>query len=374
MTVSIGWFSTDFNSTPAPEGSPPGTQIVSFGGTYLMRCAMPAMEMAKHGYKSTISWRFRQEPSGEISVMDREGEWSTPDCVVTQRWMHRDGPEQFRRARATGQKIVSELDDDFWSLGKTNIAYHTTDPKNNPDFNRDHYWKSLAASDAITVSTEALRKRVAKLGVPTFILRNAIDVTRWPQLDPGEDGMIGWVGGIQWRSHDLHQLRAIGLPAFLRKHNLPMYHGGDSDVPGVPKFYEQVGIDPLTTRCVVSKLVHVAEYPKIWSPLNISLIPLELVAFNQAKSWLKQLESCASGLPYIVSAGFHEQDLLLNEGTAGRRARNGHPSEWQRHLEDLLDPEVRRAEGAINRKIAEQHDISLKWTDWDSAYREIMAQ
>ena len=382
MTTAC-FFSTDFNQTPiidqgksalaGREIHVPGKSNIAFGGTYLMRGAMPAMELNKHGYECTISWKFRQEPSGEISGMDRHGNWSTPELFWSQRWMAKDADDQMRRARATGQKVVADLDDNFWVLGKTNIAYHTTDPKNNPDFNRDHYWKMLGACDAITVSTEALRRQVEPLGVPTFILRNAINMETWKQLDPGTDGMIGWIGGIQWRSHDLHQLRAIGLPAFLREHQLPFFHGGDSDVEGVPKAWEQIGIDPKVTKCVVSKLCHVAQYPNMWAPLNVSLIPLERVAFNQAKSWLKQLESCASGLPYIVSAGFLEQDLLLAEGTAGRVARNGQPKDWRRHLEELLDPEVRRAEGAINRKVAEKHDISIKWQDWDDAYKQIMA-
>ena len=275
-----------------------------------------------------------------------------------------------RRARAAGQIVIADLDDDFWSLGKTNVAFHTTDPKNNPSFNREHYKAMLKECDAVTVSTEALRRRVESFGVPAFIVRNAIDINVWPQNDPTDDGYIGWVGGIQWRANDLHILRP-SLPQFLKDYDLPIYHGGDSQVPGVPKFWQQMGIDPVETRCATAPLAPVSEYQRLWAPINVSLIPLEKVAFNQAKSWLKQLESCACGVPYIVSAGFEEQDLLIGEGTAGRVARNNKPSEWRMHLEDLLDPETRRAEGAINRKIAESHDIRLRWTEWDTIYRQI---
>ena len=49
--------------------------IVSYGGTFYHRGAMPAMEMDKHDeWTSIISWKFRSEPGGEISVMDRYGE------------------------------------------------------------------------------------------------------------------------------------------------------------------------------------------------------------------------------------------------------------------------------------------------------------
>ena len=367
--TQIGWFTTDWSADEVP--GEPGKRRLSFGGTFYNRGAMPAMEMAKHGWDCVISHNFGPAKDGHIRVLDMNGDWTDPEIFYSQRWMQSGADEVMRKARSTGQIIVADLDDDFWSLGKTNIAYHTTDPVNNPEFNRDHYWKMLGACDAITVSTEAIRRRVQTLGVPTFVIRNAIDMERWPASDPGTDGMIGWVGGIQWRAHDLHILKP-SVPAFLKEHDLPFYHGGDSQVPGVSKFWEQMGIDPYETKCVTAPLTHIAEYPRLWAPLNISLIPLEKVAFNQAKSWLKQLESCAAGIPYIVSHGFHEQDLLLSEGTAGRVAKNEKPQQWYDHMSDLLDPELRRKEGAINRTVAEKHDIKDRWRDWDNAYQEIV--
>lgn len=367
--MKVGFFTTDWQQSPAPEQ---GKSLMSYGGTFYYRGALPAFELAKHGYETIISWRFQPAPDGHLRVMDANGEWHDPDVFWSQRWMHKDGAEQFARARAAGQVIIADLDDDFWSLGKTNIAYHTTDPKNNPDFNREHYREALKQCDAITVSTEALRRRAEQFGVPAYVLRNALDITRWPQNDPTSDGYIGWVGGIQWRAHDLEILRP-SLPQFLRDYDLPVYHGGDSQVEGVLKFWHKVGIDPAATQCAVAPLCHIAEYQRLWAPINLSLVPLERVPFNDAKSWLKQLESCAAGVPYIVSAGFHEQDLLLAEGTAGRRAKNNKPAEWRAHLEALLDPEVRRTEGAINRKVAERHHIGDLWTQWDEAYRAIVA-
>ena len=361
--MKIGFFTTDWQQTPDPATD----QIrMSYGGTFYYRGALPAYELLNHGYETIVSWRFEPAPDGHLRVMDSNGDWHDPDIFWSQRWMHKDAPEQMRRARAAGQIVIADLDDDFWSLGKTNVAYHTTDPKNNPDFNREHYREMLSACDLVTVSTEALRRRVESFGVPAIVIRNALDIQRWPQNDPTTDGMIGWIGGIQWRAHDLEILRPF-LPAFLEQHGLPAYHGGDSQVPDVPKFHDKVGIDLSKTRVGYAPLCHVGEYQRLWAPINISLIPLERVPFNDAKSWLKQLESCAAGVPYIVSAGFHEQDLLLAE-TGGRKARNEKPSEWREHLEDLLVPSVRAAEGAANRRIAEQHDIRVRWQDWSTVF------
>lgn len=366
--MQIGFFTTDWSKIPVSDDS--NRFNLTFGGTFYHRGALPAMELNKHGYDNHLAWRFQVASDGHIRTMDPEGNWHDPDVLYTQRWMSEHATDQMLRARASGQIVIADLDDDFWSLGKTNSAYYTTDPKNNPTFNRDHYWNMLGACDAITVSTRALQRRVEKLNVPTYIVRNAIDINQWEQNDPSSDGMIGWIGGIQWRAHDLEILRP-SLPQFLTDHDLPIYHGGDSSVAGVPKFYTKMGIDPTQTRCVVAPLCQIHEYTRLWAPLNVSLIPLERCGFNESKSWLKALESCAAGIPYIVSDGLYEQKLLIEEGAIGRTAKNEKPAQWRYHLDCLLDPDVRVEEGKINRKIAEQHHIGLRWTDWDDVYKTL---
>ena len=366
----VAFFSTDWHAEKPP--GQPDKRLMTFGGTFFYRGAMPAAELAKHGWETHLCWRFEVAPDGHIRTMDPEGNWHDPDVFWSQRWMKRDADQMIQRARATGQKCIADLDDAFQALPKTNLARTTTDPKNNPDFNREHYWKMLPACDAVTVSTAPLQREMQRLGVPAYIIRNAIDLQQWQPKDPGDEGMIGWVGGIQWRAHDIQILRSIGLPRFLAEHNLPVYHGGDSQVPGVPKFWELAGIDPQVTSCAALPLCHIAEYPKLWNPVGVALVPLERVRFNEAKSFLKSLEASAAGVPYIVSAGFPEQDLLIAEGTAGRVARNEQPREWRTHLEALMDPDVRRAEGKINRSVAEGHDIKQRWVDWDMVFRQII--
>ena len=381
--MQIGFFSTDWSQSPAIDEEKsritgrqeviPGKTTLTFGGTFLQRGAMPAMELNKHGYDNHLAWRFQVAPDGHIQTMDMNGDWQDPDIWYSQRWMSKDGAEQVKRARATGQVCLADLDDAFHSLPRSNVAHASTDAKNNPDFNRDHYWKMLAECDAVTVSTEPLRREMERIGVPAFVVRNSINLEQWqPNNHLTDELMISWVGGIAWRAHDLHVLRAAGLPGFLAEHGLPMFHAGDSQDPNVPKFYTQIGIDPQVTKCVVAPLCHVAEYPRMWDPVGISLVPLERCAFNESKSFLKSLESCAKGVPYIVSAGFPEQQILIDEGSAGRVAKNEKPRQWLDHLYDLLDPEVRREEGAINRKIAEQHDIKDRWTDWDEVYKQLV--
>lgn len=380
--MEIGFFSTDFSSEPVLDEYQsqiqqkqvfvPGQQRMSFGGTFLQRGAMPAMELNKHGYNNHLSWRFECAPDGHIRTLDMNGEWHDPDVFWSQRWMHRDGPEQVRRARAAGQRCWADLDDAFHALSSTNIASKTTSSATNPEFNRDHYWKMLAECDAVTVSTQPLKREMERIGANAFVVRNAIQLERWPINDPGANSMFAWIGGVAWRSRDLQQLKINRLGDFLEYYSLPWFHGGDSQDPTVAKAWDLAGLDPTRVKIATAPLTHIAEYTKLWEPVGVSLIPLERCAFNESKSWLKQLESCAAGVPYVVSAKFPEQELLINEGTAGRQARNDKPQQWLDHWTDLLDPETRREEGAINRKIAENHDIQDRWRDWDDVYKQLI--
>lgn len=338
-------------------------KLMSYGGTYYYRMALPALELAKYpGFECLLSWRFEAAPDGHIRIMDIHSVWHDDcDVIVFQRWMHADGAETARRARAAGQIIVQDVDDQFWALPTTNMARQTTDAKTSAEFNRDHYRKMVGASSAIICSTPTLASVFAWANVPTFVCRNAVDVDRWPVKDPAVNGMIGWVGGIPWRGNDLPLLRNI-LGPFLEKYGLPFYHGGVSPDPRYPKAWEQLGLDTDKIAVAHAPIVPIAQYPRLWAPLNLAVIPLEDSTFNRAKSWLKGLEASACGIPFIASR-LPEYELL----GVGRLAST--PGEWRAHLEALLDPAVRRAEGAVNRARAEELSISRQWPQWADALR-----
>lgn len=336
-------------------------RLASYGGTYFYRMALPAMELAKHpGFECLLSWAVEPAADGHLRVLDIHGVWHDDcDVVVFQRWMHEDGAAMALRARAAGQIVVQDVDDFFWALPTTNIARTTTSAKTSASFNRDHYRRMIAASSALICSTSTIANGLAGLGVPTFICRNAIDIDRWPVKDPGADGMIGWVGGVPWRGNDLPLLRGI-LGPFLEAHGLPFYHGGVSDDPHFPKAWEQLGLDTEKVRVAHAPIVPIAQYPKLWAPINLAIVPLEDSTFNRSKSWLKGLEASACGVPFVASR-LPEYELL----GVGRLAST--PGEWRRHLEELLDPEVRRAEGLVNRARAEELSIGNQWPQWADA-------
>ena len=361
--MKIAWHSTDWSFKNLKDDQ----VLAQHGGTYYSRMAMPAEELHKNGYHCLLSWRFELAPDGHLVVMDQNGEWHDDcDVIVFQRWMHEDGPIHARKAQACGQVIVNDVDDHFWALPTTNIARKTTDPKSNPKFNRDHYRKMLKVSDAVICSTQTIANFVERQGVPTFICRNAIEINRWSVHDTS-NLQVGWTGGIPWRGNDLPLLRGV-LGPFLEDNNLGFYHGGESPDPNYPKAPEQLGLSPRTPYSS-SPIVPIGQYPGIWDPITLCIVPLERCTFNDAKSWLKALEASACGIPYIAS-DLPEQRLFVEDGGAGRLARRGW--QWANHLEELLDPAIRAAEGAANRAHAEEWDIARKWTQWQDVIRELV--
>jgi glycosyltransferase involved in cell wall biosynthesis len=93
------------------------------------------------------------------------------------------------------------------------------------------------------------------------------------------------------------------------------------------------------------------------------LVPLNLVPFSEAKSYLKGLEYAASGIPFVASPTY-EYRLLAKEGI-GRIAST--PDEWRDHVTELLDPDVRAAEAEKQLALVRsRYDISTKGEEWNT--------
>lgn len=350
----LGQFTTDWNFAEKPP---------THGGTSHYRLRIPGEELAKHGWDVVFGWELGVETDdGHFCIKDQQGQIHDDcDVIVVQRWMEPHAPEMTARAVATGQVVINDIDDWFWGIPASNVAFHGTHKKNNPNFNREHYKNVLSASSMVTASTPYLAERLRGIGIPRVeVLRNSIDIDRWPQLDPADDCHVGWIGGIPWRGSDLALLRGV-MGDFLEKHDLQFFHGGH--VNAGPSAAQQMGFN--VNRFFTAPIVGIDEYPKLWTGLDIVVAPLEDIPFNRAKSWLKGLEASACGLPFIASDLPEYQALA-----AGRRAKNA--TQWRRNLEDLLDPEVRAKEGNANRARAEELAINNQWHRWDDLYRGLL--
>ena len=327
------------------------------GGAGWYRVCMPARELAANKVKTVVGQHMRTA-DGVIQPLDFDGNYHDDcDVVVFQRWMHADAEGVFLAARAAGQVVVNDVDDWFFGLNPSNLAWVKSHPQYSAEANVNHYRRALAASSLLTVSTPYLAKRLANLGRPTQVLRNAVDTEAFPKPPfLAAKPVIGWTGSTLHRSGDLEILKGV-LGPFMERHDIRMFHGGANeaapaaaDLLGVPRGrVDEVG------------LVSMELYPRFFEQFDLGIVPLADAPFNEAKSALKGMEYAAAGLPFIASAT--EEYRWFGEGVLCRR-----PRDWARALERLRDPEERQvvAKSAHERVLAE--DIRVRWPDWAMAY------
>lgn len=318
------------------------------------RLALPAVELHRNGWDVVLGRAIGPGEDGRLAVKDLDGIWREDrDVLVFSRWMSKHAPELLRQAREAGQVLVNDLDDLFWGLPPEHPVSLCTDPERDPDYNRENYRATFPESSLITVSTPRLAEVASDWGPAVRVIRNRIDLDAWPERPPGR--YVGWVGSTAGRESDLEVLRAV-VP-WLREHDEPFYHGGR--VPGEPRMADVLGYENVVERAAQP----IGTYPRLWDPLRLALCPLGPSDFSQAKSWVKPLEACARGIPFIAS----DQPEYYELG-AGRLAAS--PEEWVRHLKALEDPVTQAADCKTNRKSAEQLTIAEGWAAWADVLRE----
>lgn len=342
------------------------------GGAGWHRCQLPADMINRHatniravvapGYCIQQTTR-RIWPIGLDKQPIHPATGDTWDIIVLQRIMFADTATKIRAARHDGQIVINDLDDWYWGLATSNSAWQSTHPRNNPNEHRGHYWKALAASTHITVSTRNLADRIARLDVPTTIIANTIPTHLYtPQPVRDRPPVIGWVGHTSFRSGDLETLRGIIGP-FIRRHNLTFHHGGHS-AHGTPvAALLDIPAEHVTTTPACAP----DQYPQLWDGIDIAVAPLADTPFNHAKTWVKAGEAAAAGVPIICA------DLTpYQEWGASPLARR--PRDWTRHLTSLLDPTQRAAVQTRQTERVATETPDRRWTDWAHLYQRLAGQ
>ena len=318
------------------------------------------MELAKHGFETIVTDKMCPSDRGLV-LLDEDGvEHDDVDIIVMQRMMHEQAYNWVRMAQDGGQVIINDVDDWYWGLHPSNVAYKQTDPAVNPDANRDHYKAAILASDIVTVSTPFLAERLTEWGCNVKLVRNAIDVYRWKSEPQKRIPTLGWVGATSHRSEDLETVAEV-VGQFVDQHGLKFRHSGYLD--GWPHAGASLGVG--TGNRVQSEICSIERYPLLFDHIDIGIVPLNKVPFNEAKSAIKGMEYAASGIPFAAQ-DTGEYKWLFEEHGIGRVAST--PDEWRSHLEELLDLDVRVSEADSALKRLEALDISQNWKNWAEVY------
>lgn len=196
------------------------------------RCFLPARALQMARWRAAVTLDGVVAPDGRFCHDPAD----VPNVAIIRRPIADDGlttldiSAEVRAARAAGQRVFVDLDDDLWNLPPTNPASEIMTAQCLADFAA-----VINASDGVICSTPGLANSLAShLDVPTYVCPNGID----PGLYPAKVGehsplRIGWLGPVKWRWDDLSSI-AEWLVPFLnqRADRVEFWHLGQ--MPGDP--------------------------------------------------------------------------------------------------------------------------------------------
>lgn len=295
----------------------------------------------------TLAW-----DTHHLVILDEFGATHDVDTIFMQRLMHGGLDAAIKKSRAHGIKVINDIDDWYWGVSTSNMAFNNNHPKHNPNENTNHYSKTLAASDLIVCSTPYLRGRVSSfVRSPIEIMQNSVDTGKYTQHeDSGSTTpVVGWVGSTAHRSNDIETLKGV-LDVMAKKDEIVLYHGGAA--ANYPSFASKIGVPE--HMVMTAPIAPTEMYPSLMI-MDIGVIPLANIPFNRAKSDIKGLEYAAAGIPFIAQNldAYIDLQLSLGIGRLAKRANN-----WVSHLNELrLNPSLRAEEGARNREAVKARDI-----------------
>ena len=342
--MKVGFATADWSSTVVEEDGTP-----SPGGSHWIRIG----QYLKHiSVEHTLGVLVFSHKLGIFGVTDPKGNHHLDcDVIYMQRWMLSGIPENMDIAKSNGQIIINDLDDWYWGLHDSHMAKSFIDPKANKDENTNIYRDVISKSDLVVVSTPFLAEKAkSKLRAKEIVIfENCVDFDAYPQREHTDENptVIGWHGSTGHRSKDLDEVKGV-FPQLAEK-DFSFHHTGFSSL--APPFWEETNIPQ--GRVNLYPMVSPTKLPKML-PFDIGVAPLNDIAFNHAKSWIKPLEYIAAGIPFVASKT-PEYLRLKNEYGVGRYA--GKFIEWKKAFDAFSDPQTRIEEAKKNREAVQSLDV-----------------
>lgn len=339
----------------SPKRSPDGQ--AHWGGAGWVRLGQYEAQLQGNGfdiYNGTLVWN-RDRFSIDIleSTEENNRQLVDVDIIYIQRLMHQGLADHINRAKAAGQIIINDIDDWYWGLSTSNLAWTSSHPKANPNENINHYKSVLNASTIVTTSTAYLADRIKSfVHCPIEIISNTIDVASFTPVVHTDTTVptVGWVGSTSHRSNDLEILTGIMAPLY-NAGEIKLQHSGHHAYAQSVASKWKLPEEAVTTlpACDPEK------YPALLT-MEVGIAPLNDIPFNHAKSDIKLLEYSAAGIPWIGSA-LSSYTQLVEDWGMGRTAKRS--KDWIRHIKALKDPNARSSEGAALREAVWKRDIGV---------------
>lgn len=280
------------------------------------------------------------------------------DVVVLQRVTNRYMSQSIPLMRQQGIAVVVDVDDDLTAIDPNNPAFAALHPRNEGQIGGNgqishHSWHHLTEAckqaTMVTVSAPALLPRYAAHGRGR-VLYNYL-APHYYGIPHEDSDLIGWPAALMSHPND----PAATGNAIARLVN---QSGARFDVCARPTGVGAAFGLPQDPPGVWTD-THLLDWPKEVARLGVGIAPLADTRFNQSKSWLKPLEMCAVGVPWVASRR-PEYERLHDLG-AGVLADN--PRHWYRELRNLLNEADRRLElSEAGRQVA--YELRLETNAW----------
>lgn len=286
------------------------------------------------------------------------------DVYVVQRVSHKWHQQLIPLMRKRGISVVIDMDDDLGAVATGNTAHASYSKRSNTPFTARYAEICCKEASWVTVTTPYLMNVYAKHRRGQVIDNYIPDwlVAGYPPPPTGDKPTFGWPG-ITW-SHptDLQVLGRSPQQLIDEGYQFKVV-GGQSEV----KARMRLNAEPQYTG-----MVPIAEWiPTIGNTLDVVITPLDMSAFNTAKSRLKALEANAAGRAFVASPRT-EYRRYFRESGGGLLANT--PKEWYLAIKKLMDDDALRQDtAAAGLKFAATQTIrehSWRWLEaWTSAYK-----
>lgn len=258
------------------------------------------------------------------------------DVLVLQRPVKKYVTALIKQAKEQGIAVVVDIDDHFHALHPQNRAARSLSPENNPLENIDWVLEATKEADLVTASTPSLAAFYggSERGVviPNYVPAS-IEQYKVSNHSPLR---LGWSGTIQTHPTDL-QVTGGGVGTAIKRNNAEFFVVGDGRNVSVA-----LGLDG---RLPVKDSGWVAlddYYETLAKNIDVGVVPLDAIEFNEAKSWLKGIELAALGIPFVASPT--SEYLKLAELGVGTIAEN--PAQWYKKLNTWINnPRKRVSDG-----------------------------
>lgn len=331
------------------------------GGVGHNRIIWPGQHLAAQGADVDVILPEREEqiqavwsPAGDLLDV------VAPDCdvVVLQRPLTRVLAEGVTILQRKGLRVVVDVDDDFEAISPRNISWSHVQPHLRPEANKE--WLRLACerADLVVCSTPALAARYGRHG-RVRVVRNGVPERYLSIPRPEHEGLfVGWSGSLETHPDDL-QVTGGGVARAVKA------SGATFAVIGTGRGVKAaLGLAVAPLACGWRPI---EEYPTAVAQLDVGIVPLELTAFNAAKSALKLLEMAALGVAVVASPTpenvAHQHLAMLAHS----------PREWEGKVKALLrDDGLRLACVASAREHIAGHTIEHRAQEWLDAWGSVV--